>query len=179
MENCNKVNKDINEEIGCLEKFFDTKYVSFVQMPEDKKDEEMRKEQLDYLLKKIIKRMKKIQNKNDMSLLDKVRAGIPMRIKSWMNGMFIVYEEEYSQMFLINIDDSYFMPINDVLLFLNHKDDEWEEYEIPNKVEFTQEVFQYFFDNIYSKLIDSEDTNEVEKSTVLSMKHILERRLKK
>ena len=49
------------------------------------------KEAIEYLLKNAVKTINKIDEKklDTMRVLDKIRAGIPMRLKSWIKTMFL------------------------------------------------------------------------------------------
>ena len=135
------------------------------------------KEVIEYLLKNAVKTINNIDEKklDTMRVLDKIRAGIPMRLKSWIKTMFIIYQ--YNQLFIINEDN--IMEIDNISILLEHEDSEWEEYDIPEKYEkvITKESYEYFIQNIYEPLMESYNTSTIEDSTLYHMKVMLEKRI--
>lgn len=137
-----------------------------------KREEIEEKKLIEYLLKVARRNVNELKHIDNMKPLDKLRNGVPIRLKTWLNGMFIIFQDNK----LYTVLNNSVIESNGVSMILSHDDNEWEEYDIPEEKEnlIKEEDYIYFVNNIYDKLKRVE-LKEHEQSIVFAMKLILEK----
>lgn len=136
------------------------------------KEEVEEKQLIEYLLKAAKRNVNELKYIDNMKPLDKLRNGVPIRLKTWLKGMFIIFQDNR----LYTVLNNSILESNSVSMILSHDDNEWEEYDIPEEKEsiIKEEDYIYFVNNIYDKLKRIE-LKEHEQSIVFAMKLILEK----
>lgn len=129
------------------------------------------KELIRELIKEARERVDALENIDIMKPLEKIRCGVPMRLKVWLKDMFLIFRNDK----LYIVFNNTVVESECVSMILSHQDNEWEEYDITySKGIIKKEDYNCFIDNIYKKLAEVELTT-IEQNVILSMKMILEK----
>lgn len=139
---------------------------------EQVKEKEVEKKLATFLLKEARKKICSTKDIDSMKPLEKIRYGIPMRLKIWVKDMFLIYSD--NNLYIV-LNDSVFKS-DCASMILSHSDNEWEEYDIPEDKNaiINQDDYVDFINNIYNKLTKAELTQN-EQGILIAMKYLLEK----